>query len=88
MRRDNVASQELPGLRDLHIVPTALEGVVSGVVDTDGETCRWQGGPDGAAAFYWSGQVQRWIRETTLTAWYCNGSRDTSCGVDAQTCGG
>jgi uncharacterized protein YbjT (DUF2867 family) len=37
MRRDNVASQELPGLRDLHIVPTALEGVLSGVVD--GETC-------------------------------------------------
>jgi uncharacterized protein YbjT (DUF2867 family) len=30
MRRDNVTSQELPGLRDLHIVPTALEGVMDG----------------------------------------------------------
>ena len=29
MRRDNVASGDLPGLRDLHIVPTALEDVVA-----------------------------------------------------------
>jgi uncharacterized protein YbjT (DUF2867 family) len=33
MRRDNVASQELPGLRDLDITPTALEEVVSAVAD-------------------------------------------------------
>ena len=33
MRRDNVASKDLPGLRDLHIVPTALEGVVSALGD-------------------------------------------------------
>jgi uncharacterized protein YbjT (DUF2867 family) len=33
MRRDNVASQELPGLWDLHITPTALEEVVSAVAD-------------------------------------------------------
>ena len=29
MRRDNVASPDLPGLRDLHIAPTALEDVVT-----------------------------------------------------------
>jgi uncharacterized protein YbjT (DUF2867 family) len=29
MRRDNVASGDLPGLRDLHIAPTALEDVVA-----------------------------------------------------------
>ena len=29
MRRDNVASQELPGLRDLHIAPTALEDALA-----------------------------------------------------------
>ena len=35
MRRDNVASPELPGLRDLHVSPTALEDVVSTVADVD-----------------------------------------------------
>ena len=39
MRRDNVASPELPGLRDLHVVPTALENVVSTVTD-GGRTAR------------------------------------------------
>jgi uncharacterized protein YbjT (DUF2867 family) len=29
MRRDNVAARDLPGLRDLHIAPTALEDVVA-----------------------------------------------------------
>jgi NADH dehydrogenase len=33
MRRDNVASQELPGLRNLNIAPTALEDVVLTVVE-------------------------------------------------------
>jgi hypothetical protein len=28
MRRDNVASRELPGLWDLRVTPTALEDVV------------------------------------------------------------
>ena len=32
MRRDNVASPELPGLRDLHTVPTALESVLPTIV--------------------------------------------------------
>jgi uncharacterized protein YbjT (DUF2867 family) len=31
MRRDNVASPDLPGLRELHIAPTALEDVLSAV---------------------------------------------------------
>ena len=29
MRRDNVASGDLPGLPDLHIAPTALEDIVA-----------------------------------------------------------
>jgi NADH dehydrogenase len=33
MRRDNVASQDLPGLQDLHVAPTALEGVVLTIAD-------------------------------------------------------
>jgi uncharacterized protein YbjT (DUF2867 family) len=33
MRRDNVASQDLPGLQDLHVAPTALEDVVPTVAD-------------------------------------------------------
>ena len=33
MRRDNVVSQELPGLRDLHIVPMALEDAIPTVLD-------------------------------------------------------
>jgi NADH dehydrogenase len=38
MRRDNVASQELPGLRNLNIAPTALEDVVLTVAE--GEAAR------------------------------------------------
>jgi uncharacterized protein YbjT (DUF2867 family) len=33
MRRDNVAARDLPGLRDLHIAPTALEDVVAIIAD-------------------------------------------------------
>jgi NADH dehydrogenase len=33
MRRDNVVSQDLPDLRDLHIAPTALEDVVPTIAD-------------------------------------------------------
>ena len=33
MRRDNVTSRDLPGLRDLHIAPTALEGAIPTIVD-------------------------------------------------------
>jgi len=33
MRHDNLASQELPGLRNLNIAPTALEDVVLTVVE-------------------------------------------------------
>ena len=33
MRRNNVASQELPGLRNLNIAPTALEDVVLAVAE-------------------------------------------------------
>jgi len=33
MRRDNVASRDLPGLLDLHIVPTALEVVLATIAD-------------------------------------------------------
>ena len=33
MLRDNVASQDLPGLRDLHIVPSAIEDVVLAIAD-------------------------------------------------------
>jgi hypothetical protein len=33
MRRDNVASQALPGLRDLNIAPAALEDVVLAIVE-------------------------------------------------------
>jgi NADH dehydrogenase len=33
MRRDNVASEELPGLRELHIAPTALEELLSAGTD-------------------------------------------------------
>ena len=29
MRRDNVGSAHLPGLRDLHIAPTALEDILA-----------------------------------------------------------
>jgi NADH dehydrogenase len=39
MRRDNVASQDLPGLPDLHVAPTALEDVVSTVAN-GGRTAR------------------------------------------------
>jgi NADH dehydrogenase len=33
MRRDNVASRDLPGLRDLHVAPTALEDVLPAAAD-------------------------------------------------------
>ena len=33
MRRDNVASQDLPGLRELHIAPTPIEDVMPTVAD-------------------------------------------------------
>jgi NADH dehydrogenase len=40
MRRDNVASPDLPGLRDLDVAPTALEDVVPAVADGRSWTSR------------------------------------------------
>ena len=40
MRRDNVAARDLPGLRDLHIAPTALEDVVAIIADAGRATGR------------------------------------------------